>query len=220
MVDYSASIAKIAKASSLEDIQKIAADFPAKGTGKCGVLYSGRVGDTKSETIALALADKTGYSVINSTPRASFLVAAEGAIKNRAADIFESQGLARPESEAEASNFLYGSGSASAGSSTSLRGCLWGQASHEFAMSLKGDVVLVASAASPDRVFGQVDVPAVLNDSKVMTLGRQSVADLRAVDAQGGTKGVLSKVQTSFVRAGSSGLNSEARLDKWIACVV
>lgn len=70
--DYSKQIEQIRKATSLEEIQAIARQYPAKVVGEGGVLYSRSVGDVSSEAITKELASKTGEPIINNTPRAQF----------------------------------------------------------------------------------------------------------------------------------------------------
>ncbi len=94
MISQTADIQRIKIASSLEDIQKIVRQYSGeapKGSNG-GVLYSGRVGEAKSEVIALEVAEATGQPIINKTPRAEFLVAAEREIKESATRIYEGQG--------------------------------------------------------------------------------------------------------------------------------
>ncbi len=84
--------------------------------------------------------------------------------------------------------------------------CLWGEASHEFASSLRGDIKVVASAANLERVFGQVEVPAVLNNPNVTSLGGQPISKLQALYAQGGAGAVLPEVQTHFIQTAPKGI--------------
>jgi len=208
MTDYTDQIERIRKATSLDDIQAVARQYSAKAVGEGGILYSGYVGEVKSEVLAVELAEKTGLPIINNTPRAQFLAdsAVSDAIKASAERIYKGQGESLAAAQQSATNFLYGDAKAVGRSATSLDGCLWGEASHEFAGSLRGNVTLVASAASPDRVFGKVEVPTVLHESHAGSLGSKSVADLRAVEAKGGIKAVLPEVQANFIQAAPHGI--------------
>lgn len=203
MDDYSKQIEEINKAKSLEDIQRIAHEFSATAKGEGGALYSGKVGATSSNEIVLQLSEHAHLNIIDNTPRAKFLSDpnVDASIKNRVRSIAVSEGVAPAEAGKFASDFLYGNADVPANSPTSLKNCVWGRASNEFAQSLRGDIDVVASAASPKRVLGQVEVPAVLNNPNVRSLGHEPVANLRHLQANGGTEAVLSKVQQPFIRA-------------------
>ncbi len=140
--DYSKQIEQIRKATSLEEIQAIARQYPAKVVGEGGVLYSRPVGDVSSEVIAKELASKTGQPIINNTPRAQFLADPEvaKAIRKTAEHIFIRQGQSLAHAGDSATSFLFGDPKAVAQSATSLEGSLWGEASREFAGSLRGDI--------------------------------------------------------------------------------
>ncbi len=208
MTDYSGQIEQIKKANSLEEIQEVARKFSAKASGEGGILYSRPVGGVNSEAIALELSEKTGLPIINKTPRAEFLSdnGVKQAIERSAQRIFEKQGYAAEAAEKLAASFQYGDSQAIARSATSLEGCLWGEASHEFAGSLHGDIKLVASDANIKRVFGKVELPEVLNNPNVRTLGGQPVGELKALYAQGGAEAVLPKVQAQFIEAAPKGI--------------
>jgi hypothetical protein len=201
--DYSKQIEEINRAKSLEDIQRIARQFPAAAQGEGGALYSGKVGATTSHDIVLELSQNAHLNIIDNTARAKFLSNADvvSSIKDRVGSIAQSQGVAPAEAEKFAVDFLYGNAGVPLDSPTSLKNSLWGRASDEFAHSLRGDVEVVASAASPTRVFGQVEIPAVLDNPNVRSLGHESVANLRNIQANAGTEAVLTKVQQPFIRA-------------------
>lgn len=203
MDDYSKQIEEISKAKSLEDIQRIAHEFPATANGEGGALYSGKVGATTSNQIVLELAEHAHLNIIDNTPRAKFLSDpnVDASIKNRVRSIAVTEGVAPAEAGKFANDFLYGNADVPLNSPTSLKNCVWGRASNEFAQSLRGDIDVVASAASPKRVFGQVEVPAVLNNPNVRSLGHEPVANLRHLQASGGTEAVLAKVQEPFIHA-------------------
>jgi hypothetical protein len=208
MTDYSAQIERINAARSLEEIQAIAREFSVEANGRGGILYSGRVGATSSEAVAVALAESTDQPIINSTPRAQFLSDASvtSAIRDSAERIFVASGSSIEAAEKSAVEFLYGNAKAPAGAPTSLGGSLWGEASREFAGSLRGNVTVVASAASPERVFGQIEIPAALNNPEVTSLGGQSTERLRTVYQQGGVQAVLPEVQSDFIEAQRRGI--------------
>ena len=71
MTDYSIQIDEIRQAKSLEEIRGISRQFSAKATAEGGILYSRLVGNVNSEIVAVELAGKTGFPIINETPRAS-----------------------------------------------------------------------------------------------------------------------------------------------------
>lgn len=206
--DYTGQIREIKRATSLQDIQAIARQFSARASGEGGVLYSGPIGDVKSEAIAKELASRTGAPIINETPRAQFLgdEKVARAIRDTAQKIFMEQGVDPALAKSSASEFLYGNAKAAARSATSLDGCLWGEASKEFAGSLRGDIKVVASAATPDRVFGQVEIPEVLRNPKVTSLGGEPIPKLQTLYAQGGAEAVLPQVQARFIEAAPKGI--------------
>ena len=208
MTDYSTELENIRTATSLEEIEVIARSFPAKAEGNIGILYSGRVGNVSAEVIALELADKTGISIINKTERALFLAdeIVSEEIEGAARRIFQSQGQDPQLAKQSAKNFLFGDARAAAHSATSVNGCLWGEASKEFAGSLRGHVVVVASTASPDRVLGRVEVPTVLSNPEITSFGGQPIAKLQAAYAQGGSASVLPEIQARFIQAAPRGI--------------
>lgn len=67
MTSQTTDLQHIKAASSLEEIQKIVREYSGEAPPgiRGGVLYSGRVGETKSEVIALEVADATGQPIIN-----------------------------------------------------------------------------------------------------------------------------------------------------------
>ncbi len=206
--DYAVQVRQIRSATSLADIQQLARRYSASATGEGGILYSGAIGDVRSETVAVELARRTGQPIINDTPRAQFLAndSVKKAILDSAERVFVEQGQTLAQARASAGNFLYGDAQAVARSATSLDGCLWGQASKEFAGSLRGDVTVIASAATPDRVLGQVEIPEVLRNPAVRSLGGQPVARLQGVYAQGGVEAVLPQIQARFIEAAPRGI--------------
>ncbi|MFA1726901.1 XVIPCD domain-containing protein [Xanthomonas nasturtii] len=206
MSDQATSISLVKNAKSLDEISTIAKSFSARAGDQGGVLYSRWVGDVPSEIMAVEISDNTGLPIINDTPRAQFLKEAEDAITKKARDIFSEQGLPPKLADESAASFLYGDPKAPPQSPTSLSKCLWGEASHEFASSLRGDIRVVASAANLERVFGQVEVPAVLNNPNVTSLGGQPISKLQALYAQGGAGAVLPEVQTRFIQAAPKGI--------------
>lgn len=133
MADYSAQIARIRQAQSLDEIREVARQFSAQAMGNGCVLYSRPVGNVTSEVIALELARKAGLPVINETPRAEFLSNLEvrQAVDSSAARILKAQGVPSAALEALTLDFQYGNPKAAANSLTSLEGCLWGDASRE-----------------------------------------------------------------------------------------
>jgi len=206
--DYADHIQRIRKATTLEQIQAIAREFPARPVGEGGLLYSRKIGTIEAEAIALELADKTGQPIINRTPRAQFLAHPEvdKAITKSAERIFAQQGQGLIQAAESAVDFRYGNPKAIAQSATSLEGCLWGEASREFAGSLRGDVKVIASNANVERVFGKVELPAALDNPNIRTLGGQPVGELKALYAKGGADAVLPRVQAPFIEAARHGL--------------
>jgi hypothetical protein len=208
MTDYSTQIDQIKQAKSLEEIREVARQFSAKATGEGGILYSRPVGSVSSEVIALELAEKTDLPIINKTPRAEFLSdnSVKQAIERSSERIFRSQGHTAEAAEKLAASFQYGDPKAAAHSLTSLDGCLWGDASREFASSLRGDIKVVATAANMERVFGKVELTTILDNPDVKTLGGQPIAVLRDIAAKDGVQALLSQVQSQFVEAAPRGI--------------
>lgn len=103
------------------------------------------------------------------------------------------------------SPFRYGDPNAIDGP-TSLKGSLWGEASHEFASSLRGDIKLVASAANTQRVFGAVELPATANNPNVTSLAGMPRAELAVKLQQLGPDGVIAELQDQFITATPRGL--------------
>ncbi len=206
--DYAKQIDQIKRATSLDEIQALARQYSAKASGDGGILYSRDIGNVSSETIALELAGKTGEPIINSTPRAQFLgnKQVEAAARSTAERVFVSQGQSLADAEKAAGHFLYGDAKAAARSATSLEGCLWGEASQEFAASLRGDIKLIATNANVERVFGKVELPTVLDNPNVRTLGGQPVAALKPIYARQGATDVLPMVQAQFIEAAPKGI--------------
>lgn len=206
MDSHSDSISRINNAQSLEEIVEIAKSYSAKSTGQGGVLYSRQVGSIASQVFAAEISEKTGLPIIDNTPRAKFLEEARQAIENRATSIFEAKGEFTDVAERSAASFLFGDPNVNANDPISLKNCLWGDASKEFADSLRGDIKVVASAANLERVFGQVEVPAVLSNPNVTSLGGEPIPKLQALYAQGGAGAVLPEVQTHFIQAAPKGI--------------
>ncbi|WP_338000521.1 XVIPCD domain-containing protein [Xanthomonas cucurbitae] len=206
MSDHAVSISLIEKADSLDEISEIARSYSAKPIGQGGILYSRWVGDVSSEVMAVELSERTGLPIINDTPRAKFLTEARSAVEQKASEIFRSQGLPPKIARESAASFLFGDPAVPSQSPMSLSKCLWGEASHEFASSLRGDIKVVASAANLERVFGQVEVPAVLTNPNVTSLGGEAIPKLHALYAQGGAGAVLPEVQTHFIQAAPKGI--------------
>ena len=160
MTDYSRQIDQIKAAQSLDDIRAIAGAVSVQAQGEGAILYSGKVGEVRSEVIAKELAHKTGLSIINDTPRAKFLTD-EGVYKSVASSakrILEEQGMPPDQAKSAGMDFLYGNGKAPPDSPLSVKNSLWGEASAEFAGSVRGQVVVVASAANAERVLGQAEI--------------------------------------------------------------
>ncbi len=197
----------IRTATTLEQIQEAVGQLPAKAKGPDAVLYSGRIGEVRSESVAQELAKHGDLSIINDTPRARFLAdkGNEDLIKSRAADILEKSGRPPAEAAKMSVDFLYGNGTQPSHSPTSVEGCLWGKASKEFAESLAGSVKVVATAASADRVFGRVEIPAALSNQQIPTLASIPMDQLRETHQKQGVEGVLSEVQKPCVQAVQKG---------------
>ena len=67
---------------------------------------------------------------------------------------------------------------------------LWGTASREFAQSLSGDIKVIASSASPLRIFAGVALPALLANPNVTSIGGQAMATLKTLPLGGALEAV------------------------------
>lgn len=212
MTDYSAQISAIKQARSLGEIREVARQFSANASGEGGVLYSRHIGAVSSEMVALEIAEKTGLPIINGTPRAEFLSNTDVGreITRSTQRILQGEGLSLEAAKKLTPSFLYGDPSAASNSLTSLDGCLWGDASREFAASMRGDIKVVATAANMERVFGKVELPTILENPNVQTLGGRPVAELRAIAAKEGAEALLNPVQAQFVEAAPRGIYQSA----------
>ncbi|WP_338143094.1 XVIPCD domain-containing protein [Xanthomonas arboricola] len=208
MNDYNSDVTLIRQSNSLEEIASIARRHAATAEKEGGILYSRPIGNVSSERISVNLSQETGLPIINDTPRANFLSDEQvrSSIEKKAREIFEDLGQDAATARNSATSFLYGDPNVPSQNPTSLSRCLWGEASHEFASSLRGDIKVVASAANLERVFGQVEVPAVLNNPNVTSLGGQPIPKLQALYTQGGAGAVLPEVQTQFIQAAPKGI--------------
>jgi hypothetical protein len=180
----------------LEEIQTIVRQYPANAVGKGGVLYSGKVGEEGASEIANAIAKKEHLPIIDSTPRGQFLSNenVDTAVKESAERIFRAQGQTTALAEQSAADFRYGSAKAPAHSPTSLRNSLWGEASHEFASSLRGDIEAVVANANRARVFAQVEVPAVMSNPGIRSINGIPTDVLRTTQGD-----LISRVETAYI---------------------
>lgn len=208
MTDYSRQIERIRNAQSLDEIRTVANMFSAQAQGEGAVLYSGKVGDVRSEVIAKELAHKTGFAIINDTPRAQFLSSkpVHDAIADSVRRLAEEQGMPANQAKQAGWDFLYGNDKAPPESAFSVQKSLWGKASAEFAGSARGDVVVVASAANAERVLAQVEVPAVLHVNQAATLAGRPLSSWQELSAQGGIRAVLPEAQAPFIDAARKGI--------------
>ena len=213
MTDYVRQIERIESAQTLDEIRAIVRSFPAQTQREGGILYSGNVGKVPSEVIAKELARKTGLPLINDTPRAHFLAngEVEKTIHSATQRILTGEGVPPETAKRLGPDFLYGNSKAPPESPFSVRNSLWGDTSAEFTGSVRGRVVVVASAANAERVLAQVEVPTVLHVDQVDSLGGRPLSSLQALHTQGGIQAVLPEVQASFVDASAQGLFVEPR---------
>ncbi|RYF49895.1 MAG: hypothetical protein EOO38_06920, partial [Cytophagaceae bacterium] len=150
MNDYNSDVTLIRQSNSLEEIASIARRHAATAEKEGGILYSRPIGNVSSERISVNLSQETGLPIINDTPRANFLSDEQvrSSIEKKAREIFEDLGQDAATARNSATSFLYGDPNVPSQNPTSLSRCLWGEASHEFASSLRGDIKVVASAAN------------------------------------------------------------------------
>lgn len=208
MTDHSSQIEQIKAARSLDELRVIVNKFPATAQGDGAILYSGWVGEVRSEVVAKELAHKTGLPIINDTARAQFLSSkpVETALHDSAQRILEAQGLSADYVEKSGEYFLYGDSKAAPESPLSVKNSLWGQASGEFTASVRGPVTVIASAADAERVLGRVELPTALQSTRITTLAGYPLSHLQDVHAQGGVTASLPKVQAQFIDASTKGI--------------
>ncbi|MGN2246004.1 XVIPCD domain-containing protein [Frateuria sp. GZRR35] len=198
---------RLESATSLEQIRQIVQRFSASAQGEGGVLYSGWIGNVRAEAIALEIAHKGGLPIVNDTPRARFLAGNNSSIiRDSAERIFLAQGESRAAARKLSLDFLYGDAKAPNASPTSIMNCLWCETSREFASSLRGNVVVVASAADANRVLGRVEVLTALRLDQLNTLGGQPLSHLRGLEAEGGIGAVLPVIERQFIEAANEGI--------------
>lgn len=186
MADYSAAIAQIKIASSLDEIQKIVGQYSAEAVGSGGILYSGPVGTIPAHEIAtliVASEAENGVTVniIDKTARGQFLANSDvsDAIRATARNIYRATGLTPGQARSAAKDLLFGNPAFESGP-RSIAGSLWGQAAQEFAASLSGDIKIIGidGAANPIRTFGTVELPALLNNPDITSVGGVAISDL------------------------------------------
>lgn len=126
-MDLLQDVERIKRAETLHDIQKVVLSYSARPCGDGALLYSGAIGKTHSNSLALEHASRMHSSIIDNTPRGRFLSekVTNAAIKEASFRIFESQGFGSGLAEKLRDDFLYGDANAPAHSPTSIQNCLW-----------------------------------------------------------------------------------------------
>jgi hypothetical protein len=205
MSDYSLYTEEVRRAQSLDEIERMVWRFSAQAptNSSDGILYSGRFnGKLKTEQAAIELSRRTGAAIINNTPRGR-LLGDEGVwtvIRDRSAQIFESQGMDETLARQSAEAFLFGDTKAPPDSPLSIKNCLWCKSSREFVSSLRGEVYVVSDGAPPNRVFAQVEFPAALENPKITTIGGMHREHLVALSKHN-PKNMLEMVERPFHEA-------------------
>ncbi len=185
------ALAELANATTVQEVSEIAASLSAAATGPGGaVLYSGSIGSTKAENIAVAIAKANNLSIINNTIRAQFLD--NEAVEAKLATIF--RGLHPTYSTAQIDNLV--GQELFAGNSSSL----WGQASEAFAQSIKGAVTIVASDANQARILYAVEIPELLLNKSITSINNIAIASLPKTSA-----GLAAAIVSSFDAALKAG---------------
>lgn len=208
MSSYEREIERISNARSFDAIRDIVREFESAATREGGVLYSGSVGEERAEKVALRVASERGLPIINDTPRAIFLSDERviEAIDSRVREILIDGGMAGEDARAVAANFRYGDPSLPRIAELSVERSLWGEASREFAGSLRGDVEVVATQARADRVMGRVEIPEIIESGRVSRLGGVPLDEVSRLHAQGGADAVLDRVQAPMRALVDAGL--------------
>jgi hypothetical protein len=95
MSDFSTAIDTIKSSTNLDQIREVVSEFSAAGTGKGGVLYSGRVGGIPASKVAIQLAKENGLSVIDNTACGLLLnnQTVVDAVAKQAVSIFTKSGM-------------------------------------------------------------------------------------------------------------------------------
>ena len=198
------ALAKLANATTVGEVTQIANGLSAAATKSAGaVLYSGAIGAASANSVAIKVAASEGLNIINDTARAQFL--SNKAVEQKLTEIYASE--YKNSSVLVIKNLvkqkLYG------GSLNSL----WGQASAEFASTISGKIIVIATKINPIRVFGSVEIPALLNNISITAINNVNISSIART-----TSGLVSFVESSFTAAlakggafasGSTGITSQ-----------
>jgi hypothetical protein len=143
-------------------------------------------------------------NIIDNTPRGLLLTnsAVSAAIESTAQGIYVAQGMTDTAATIAAQSFLYGSTAVSAGERGSIATSLWGEASSEFASSLSGNITVIGIAlqANSLRTFATVEIPALLDNPNVTSVGGVAISAL-----QNAGSNAFAEVFTGFQNAIANG---------------
>lgn len=145
------------------------------------VLYSGEVDNGPPKLSSWRMATQMqqqdkGVLIIDITERGRFLTSEpfqEALIRVFEDEGFESFADVTQARNSKANKFLFDAENGA-----------WAQASRSFAQALKGDVVTLTSKADMTRTFGQVELPALLNNPNINTINGIPQSVLKQLAAQ------------------------------------
>ena len=213
MSEHRTAIDAIEQADSHTEIRNIVRGYSASALDPHAhtLFYGGQILEAPPESergiygdqVAAAIARLTGANMLDHTPRGELLLdkEVEKAIKDRSIALDMRAGMTRDQAEKRVEDFLYGPKTSPANDRSALRNSLWGEASHEYAVSPKGGATFVGVSAPHERIGAQVELPAALAESKVTAIGGHSADTLRQLQAARGNVAVVEKVQERFREA-------------------
>ena len=177
-----------------ETLRRIANSLSASAGSENGaVLYSWQIGGAKSEFSAVQIAKSNNLAIINDTQRAKFLLAKSAGqdvpiVEQKLAQIYTKlYPDALPQKIARlVENALYGGNS----------GSLWGDASSEFASTIKGKVIILTQNPSNAGVFFNVEAAGVAENTAVTTIN-----DVAITAADRTVAGIISLSKSTFTSA-------------------
>ena len=113
------------------------------------------------------------------------LAEAQNTILEVAQNIFEQQSLTPTQASAAAQTFLFGGAQGTAYEASNIVSSLWGQASNTFASSLSGDITVIGTSlqANAGATLGVVELPALLSNPNITSVGGVAIADLESAGA-------------------------------------
>jgi hypothetical protein len=159
------------------------------------------------------LANQTGLTTLENTPRAQFLQTYNDIVVAQAAEIYQSEpyGYSLSEARLQAS-YLMGFTPAGGAdiTSTQITASIWGQASADYTSTLVGNVAFFGPNASIGRTFGAVELPDVLaGGTGITAINGIPVPVLQGIYYSSGLPSTFNYIQTVTQDAlGTNGMYS------------